>query len=342
MTFRFPVLFSRFLARTLVMGLLAPFFWVMPAQAQTPDPELSALAHSRLPVQLLLNQGMTLLYGPAREALENAETDDLTAFGGAMGGRQEVSRTGYTSIDGFSFLAGLGRRNIIGDSPLAAFTYGFFAEGGTGSFETRGTLDAKTASSEGRGHYVGGGLILKTEFHNGAYMDGAFRVGQAGANLKTLKLENQTIDWDPSNIYFSAGGTLGWQADLTDQLELDVYGRLLWSHQGAGKKQGELQVASINSTRTVFGARADFQAGEGRVIYLGAGWEHEFNGRAGLAADSHEIPGSSLAELEGNSLVGEMGLRLAGADGFTASFGLDGALGRREALAGVLRLGYDF
>jgi hypothetical protein len=317
----------------------------MPAQALPQEQTMAALAHSRLPVQLLLNQGLTLIYGPAREALENAEADGLTAFGGTMGGRQEVSRTRHTRIDGFSFLAGLGQRIIIGDPPLAAFTYGFFGEGGTGSFETSRIIGAETARSEGRGHYVGGGLILKTEFHNGAYMDGTFRVGQAGTRLNTLDWEGiPRIDSpDSSNIYFSAGGALGWQIALTDQLELDVYGRLLWSHQGAGEKRDQLELASINSTRTVFGAKADYKAGEGRVIYLGAGWEHEFNGRAGLTNNSHDIqlPGS-FVDMGGSSLVGEMGLKLAGADGFSASFGLDGAFGRREALGGVLRLGYDF
>jgi len=100
-------------------------------------------------------------------------------------------------------------------------------------------------------------------------------------------------------------------------------------------------VDTINSTRTVFGAKADFKAGEGRIIYLGAGWEHEFNGRARLTIDSRELKGFT-ANLEGDSLVGEVGLKLMGEDGFSASFGLDGALGRREALGGVLRLGYEF
>jgi len=347
MTIRLTVLFPplRSWRSSLALGLLAPLFLVTAAQAQDPLDEMRSLAHSRLPVQLLLNQGMTLLYGPASQALENSDSDGLEAFGAAAGGRQEVSRAGHTKVDGFSFLAGLGRRASIEDSPLAAFSYGFFAEGGTGDIETRQTFDnGTTTRSEGRGRYVGGGFLLKTEFQNRIHMNGAFRVGQAAASLKTL--DGAVDPPDSSGVYFSAGGGLGWQAFLMDQLELDVYGRLLWSRQGAGEKrviagQGLVGVSAVNSTRTNLGARADFQAGGGRVIYVGAAWEHEFNGRAELAAGSRTLPGP-FADLEGDSLIGEVGLKLAGEDGLSASFGLDGSWGRREALGGVLRLGYEF
>ncbi|MDR2725792.1 MAG: autotransporter outer membrane beta-barrel domain-containing protein [Candidatus Adiutrix sp.] len=343
MALRFPVFFS---------VLLASFFWGAAAQAQSsPVNEMRALAHSRLPSQMLLNQGLGLIYGPARQALESQGAEGLRAFGGMSGGRQELSRAGRTEIDGFSFLAGLGRRVDIDDSPLAAFTYGFFGEGGTGNFETGRAFSDDDFRGEGRARYVGGGFLVQTEFHNRFYMEGAFRVGQVRTSLETLYSNNGPVvdPPDSSGTYFSAAGGAGWKMAACDSVELEFYSRLMWSHQGNGEKRvieinsiDELvEVADVNSTRFTLGTRADFQAGEGRILYAGAAWEHEFNGRAELKINDRPLSGS-FAELGGDSLVGEVGLKLSGEDGFSASFGLEGAWGRRQALGGVLRLGYEF
>jgi hypothetical protein len=303
------------------LGLLASFFWAAAVQAQTTD--LADQAHSRLGVQVLLNQGMTLLYGPARRALETPGEEDFRAFGGLAGSHQEVSGHGNTTVNGCSFLAGLGRRLDIEESPLAAFTYGFFGEGGAGRFET--TL---TENTEGRNHYVGGGFLLGTEFHNRVYMDGVFRVGRAVTTLE----ESGAADRGLSNSYFGAGGTLGWRTSIGDQ-NLDVYSRLLWSHQGTTSG-----IEEIDSTRFVFGSRVHSPVGEGWFIYAGAAWEYEFNGRAKPNSDWKD----SFASLEGGSLAGEAGLELSGGNGFSARLGFEGAAGRRDALGGVLRLLYEF
>jgi hypothetical protein len=346
MFLRFQFLFSSL--RALAVGIMALLFLVTGAQAQSLDQmrdEMRALAHSRLAVQVLLNQGADLLYGPARRALEDQAPEGFRAFGGMSGSRQEVSGSGKTKVDGFSFMAGLGRRFNIDDSLFSSFTYGFFGEGGTGSFETSRNFDTGFAKGEGSARYVGGGFILKAELQNNVYTDGAFRVGQAVTDLDTLAFHGNADAPKTSSLYLNASGTLGWKAPLNDLLDLDVYGRLLWNRQESGEKRnigGNLiKIADVNSTRTIFGARADFKLGEGRLVYAGAAWEHEFNGRAELLANSRPMPGP-FADLEGDSLLGEVGLTLAGENGFSASFGLEGALGQREALGGVLRLGYEF
>jgi hypothetical protein len=170
-------------------------------------------------------------------------------------------------------------------------------------------------------------------------MDVAFRVGQARTSLDTMYQDNVFVgSFDLSGTYFGAAGGAGWRTPVCDQLELDFYTRLMWSHQGTDDSHGSVEFAEANSTRFTFGTRADFQAGEGRVVYAGAAWEYEFNGRAELNIDD---PGP-FAELGGGSLAGEVGLKFLGEGGFSASLGLEGALGRREALGGVLRLGYEF
>jgi len=324
------------------LGLLASLFWGAAAQALTDRDEMRALAHSRLGTQILLNQGQTLLYGPTRRTLEAPGSEGLRAFGGLAGSRQEVSGNGRTTVNGYSFLAGLGKRLAIEDSLLAAFTYGFFGEGGTGRFETSRTFGAKPTRGEGRGRYVGGGVLLGTELINGVHMDGAFRLGQAVTTLEEL---DTTIPAggrpESSNSYLGAGGTLGWRTPLGESLGLDFYGRLLWGHQAAGFGTEDLKADELNSTQLMLGSRADFQIGRGWLVYAGAAWDYEFNGRAELALNSRR-EGGPYASLKGGSLVGEAGLELAGEGGFSARLGLEGAGGRREALGGVLRLLYEF
>ena len=337
-------LFSLSKSRLVFTGFLflASLFWVLPALAQEDINNMQALAQSRLPVLALVNQGAALAHSPARRSLEEPGPDGLRAFGGFMGGRQEFSGPGHAKVDGFSFMAGLGRRFVIDDSPLAAFTYGFFGEGGTGRIETR--QDHPEAQSEGRGRYLGGGLLLKADFQNRVYMDGAFRAGQAVSKLDTFNFGNAPIDRpnDSSSIYFGAVGGLGWLAEAAPEVDLDIYGRLLWSRLGSGEKQGAIEVANLNSTRLVFGARADFRVGEGRLIYAGAAWEHEFNGRAELRINGRPVRDGAVDLMAGSSLVGEVGLELGSAENFSASLGLEGAWGQREALGGLLRLSYVF
>ena len=345
----FLFLFSLIRPRFALIAL-APFFWVLSAQPLAANAEqldeMRALAHSRLPVLALLNQGAALLYSPARRALEEPGPEGLRAFGGFMGGRQEFSSAGQTKVDGFSFMAGLGRRFTIEDSPLAAFNYGFFGEGGTGRFEALPSYEAGEARLEGRGRYVGGGFLLKAEFQNRFYMDGAFRVGQASSSLDTFNLDSNPKDRpDDSSTYFGAAGTVGWLAGLCDLMDLDIYSRLLWSSLGTGEKRtfgwGRAEAANLNSTRFILGTRADFWVGEGRLIYAGAAWEHEFNGRAELKINDRQFKDGTVT-LKGDSLVGELGLELGSAEGISARFGLEGALGQREALGGLLRLSYVF
>jgi hypothetical protein len=326
------------------LGLLTSLICGSAVQAQSED-EALAVAHSRLGVQVLLNQGLTLLHGPARRALETPGADGLRAFGGMAGGRQEVSGYGSTKVNGFSFLAGLGRRLDIEESALAAFTYGLFSEGGTGRFETSQTFNEATRG-EGRNRYVGGGLLLGTEFNNRAHMGGVFRFGQTVTTLEELELGSGPTGGRPdsSNSYLSAGGTLGWRPPVGDQF-LDVYGRLLWSNQRTAGKLGDYIAEEINSTRLVLGSRADLPVGGGGLFYVGAAWEYEFNGRAQLASKAElafNKKESPYAGLEGGSLLGEAGLELASAGGFSTRLGFEGALGRREALGGVLRFLYEF
>jgi hypothetical protein len=318
---------------------MASLLWGAAALAQSED-EMLALAHSRLGVQVLLNQGMTLLYGPTRRALETPGAEGLRAFGGLAGSRQEISGYGSTKVNGFSFLAGLGQRLDVEESALAAFTYGFFGEGGTGSFETNKTFNEATRA-EGRSRYVGAGFLLGTEFNNHAYMGGVFRSGQAVTTVEEFDSAPAGDLPDFSNFYLSAGGSLGWRGPVGDQV-LDVYGRLLWSCQADGEK--EYKAKEINSTRVVLGSQADFPVGGRGFFYVGAAWEYEFNGRAELILTNsyQSCQKGYCAGLEGGSLVGEAGVELASGGGFSTRLGFEGALGRREVLGGVLRLLYEF
>ncbi|MDR2935691.1 MAG: hypothetical protein LBV70_07475, partial [Candidatus Adiutrix sp.] len=177
------------------LGLLASFFWGSALQAQS-DKEL-ALAHSRLGVQVLLNQGMTLLHSsPARRLLETPGAEGWRAFGGLAGSRQEVTGYGRTKENGFSLLAGLGRRAAIEESALAAFTCGIFGEGGAGRFETSQTF-SEAARAEGRNRYVGGGFLMGAEFNNRAYMDGVFRAGQAVTTVEELEVGSRAEGYRP-------------------------------------------------------------------------------------------------------------------------------------------------
>jgi outer membrane autotransporter protein len=76
-------------------------------------------------------------------------------------------------------------------------------------------------------------------------------------------------------------------------------------------------------------------------VYLGAAWEHEFDGRARATAYGFETPSPSL---RGDTGLFELGLELATkkARAMTINVGLQGYTGKRQGVGGSAQLRYAF
>jgi outer membrane autotransporter protein len=75
--------------------------------------------------------------------------------------------------------------------------------------------------------------------------------------------------------------------------------------------------------------------------YLGAAWEHEFDGKAKASTYGYAI---DAPDITGDTGIVEVGLTVKPVAGkpFSLDFGLQGYLGKREGVTGSLQLRYAF
>lgn len=313
-----------------------------PAQAQVSLDVLRAQAQLRLPTQALLNQGAELTYGSAFQSpAGSGGGDQILAFGGLASGRNKYDVMGEVAVRGVLFLTGLGRSFTVDDSPINRFILGVFVEGGSGSYDTDlSSVTLGEIQSSGNSRYVGGGFLTRTEFQNGAFMEISCRTGQAKTKIDISPVVPASLFW--SNPYFGAVGGVGYLLDLNKIINLNLYTRMLWSHQKSQVVGANFQVDELNSTRTHLGGRFNFEATDYLKIYAGAAWEHEFNGRQDFKLEGIHV--ANPPEFGGDSLLSEAGLIFSSTpdSGFSAQVGVGASLGVRQGFTGGLRLRYEF
>ncbi len=91
-------------------------------------------------------------------------------------------------------------------------------------------------------------------------------------------------DYDSSSPYYGLHFGTGYVWNINDAATLDLYGKYFWTRQqgdSVGLSTGEhLSFDDINSSRLRFGGRFAYILNEHVAPYIGAAWEHEFDGKA--------------------------------------------------------------
>ncbi|MDR1349916.1 MAG: autotransporter domain-containing protein, partial [Zoogloeaceae bacterium] len=130
-----------------------------------------------------------------------------------------------------------------------------------------------------------------------------------------------------------------------DVSALKFYGQYLWSRQDGDKvtlANGDpVKFESVNSHRTRLGAKWEYAVNKNATAWLGAAWEHEFDGKA--KARYYDDP-IDAPKLKGDTGMLEVGLTLTPAPNqpLTLDFGLQGYTGKREGATGSFRVNYAF
>ena len=150
--------------------------------------------------------------------------------------------------------------------------------------------------------------------------------------------------YDSKSAYYGAHVGGGYVLGLGEAASLDCYGRYLWTHQDGDDVRlttGEtVNFDAVNSQRTQLGGRLTW-ATKYVNPYVGAAWEHEFDGQA--AASVHGI---ALDEpsMKGDTGIGEIGVTLAEtvSKNIGLDLGLQGYTGEKEGVAGTARLSFNW
>lgn len=312
---------------------------------------LKAYAEGRAANLAFVNQGQDLILNQgfgAALAATSGQGLRMNAFGGAGGGSSRYKTGSHVDVSGFSLLAGLAVGNDAGPGRL---TLGAFFEGGWGSYDSHNSFsNAASVKGDGDTSYFGGGFLGRYDLTNGAlsglYFDASARMGRARADFNTddIKYNGSDADFDTASLYYGLHGGLGYIWNITSVASLDFSARLLWTRQEGDSVSvhgDHVRFKDADSLRSRLGGRFNYAVCEYATPYVGAYWEHEFDGKARSSVNGVGIGSPSL---KGSTGVGELGLTLKPSQTLPLSFdlGVQGYAGVREGVTGSLQIKYEF
>ena len=152
-------------------------------------------------------------------------------------------------------------------------------------------------------------------------------------------------DYDSNSAYYGFHAGAGYIWNITDKASLDLYGKYFWTRvtgDSVTLSTGDpVKFKDADSSRLRGGARFAYAVNEYLSPYIGAAYEHEFDGKARATTNGFDIAAPSL---RGGTGIGELGLTLKPSKTLPLSFdlGVQGYVGKREGVTGSLQIRYEF
>ena len=271
----------------------------------------------------------------------------MSAYLAASGGWSRYNSGSHVDVSGASIIAGLAWKPELSNGRI---TFGPFFEAGWGSYNTDNSFsNAADVEGDGTTEYYGGGLLGRYDASCGGYVEASARVGGVRNDYDSDDLRDpltgRKADYDKTRTYYGAHAGLGYVWSISEQAALDMYAKYFWTHQeGFSTDVGEdpYTFDDADSHRLRGGARFSYAINEQIVPYIGAAYEHEFDGK--IKASTHGVYKVDRPDLEGGTGMGELGLTIKpeADSGFSMDLGVQGYVGVREGVTGSLRLKYEF
>ncbi len=216
---------------------------------------------------------------------------------------------------------------------------------GYNSFSNYASVDG-----DGDTNYYGGGILgrydLKSGALSGLYFDASARLGRTSTDFSSgdIRYHGNKADYDSDSLYWGAHAGLGYQWSFSEKAMLDVSGKFIWTRQDGDNVNvsgDRVHFDSADSLRTRLGGRFNYAVCDYATPYVGAYWEHEFDGKQ--RGNVNDI-GIDSPSLKGDTGVGELGLTIKPVkdSGLSMDFGVQGYTGVREGVTGSLQLKLEF
>ena len=314
-----------------------------------PEGFLGGLALNLQGADLVAGRGMDSAVR-ASSGTDDAERHGFAGFGALSGGSLRYNTGSHLDMNSLSLLTGLAWGIDLAPGRL---TLGAFFEYGNGSYDTHNSFtNAASVDGDGTAYYLGGGILARMDFVNTGpgrfYAEASGRAGKTHNEYDSSDLRDaagRKADYDSSSPYYGLHFGTGYVWNINDAATLDLYGKYFWTRQqgdSVGLSTGEhLSFDDINSSRLRFGGRFAYILNEHVAPYIGAAWEHEFDGKARARTNGFDIDAPNL---RGNTGIGELGLSLTpSADlPLTIDLGVQGYTGKHEGVTGSLMVKWEF
>lgn len=304
-----------------------------------PTVESRTLSESFLGTIAFVNQGAEFIADEGiRAMVESASPDSVSAFGAIHGGTSKYETGSHVDVDGVTLATGATTK--IGNLMLAGFI-----EAGWASSESHVT----NADGDGDHDYYGVGLATRYTFENPFYVDGSLRFGKASTEFDGHYAKD-AAEYDSDSLYGSVHIGAGYIFNLIEQLDLDVYGRYIFTYLegdkvNLGGNNGSLDMENTKTHAFRVGARLLGDISENVTWRFGVAYEHVSDGdaKSDLLASGLRVP-LDVPTLEGNTGIVEAGftIRPNASSHWSANFGLKGYVGDREGVTGNTLIKYTF
>ena len=145
--------------------------------------------------------------------------------------------------------------------------------------------------------------------------------------------------------YYSLHGGIGYVWDITDEHELNAYGKYIWTRvQGTDDTlttKDKFEFDDMDSNRVRFGVRYSYKGSERFSPYVGAAFEHEFAGSSESRVYDQSVAAPSF---EGSSGMGELGIMMKPSADLPLSInlGVQGFVGQKQGISGSCLVKYEF
>ncbi len=313
-----------------------------------------ALSEGFLGGMALNLQGADLVAGRGTEAAVHSAGsagagNGFAGFGALSGASMRYNTGSHVDMTSLSLLTGLARGLDLTPGRL---TVGAFFEYGNGSYDTHNAFNNGSVKGDGDAYYLGGGILARLDFLNTGpgrfHAEASARAGKTHNEYDSSDLrdaQGRKAEYDSDTPYYGLHVGAGYLWEINDQTSLDLYGTYFWTRQEGDNltlSTGEhLRFDDADSSRLRFGGRFAYAVNEHVAPYVGAAWEHEFDGKARATTNGFDIDAPSL---HGDTGIGELGLSLTPSVDLplTVDLGVQGYTGKREGVTGSMRIRFEF
>jgi hypothetical protein len=301
----------------------------------------STMAMTTQAGDLTAGEGMARALG-ATEGVSGTAT-----FGATAGGTSRYHSGSHVDATGLSIMVGAAKRFPLAQGQWMA---GVFVEGGYGSYDTYNDIAGQaTVHGSGKSRYFGGGALVRRDWaadgQAGPYAEGSVRLGRVSSDWGSRTMIGAgDASYDTAAMYYGAHAGVGYILPLSEKTALDAHVKGFWTHQDGDSVSiagDPYEFKAMDSFRSRLGLRLTRAVTEQVTAYVGAAWEHEFDGKARATTYGLDTPSPSL---EGDTGVFELGFDMKPkADGpLTVGLGVQGYTGMREGVSGTAKLMWVF
>jgi outer membrane autotransporter protein len=270
----------------------------------------------------------------------------INSFGAISAGQTRYNSGSHVDVESFSLLAGLALGTEVKPGHL---TLGAFFEYGLGSYDTYNSFShAADVHGSGDVYHLGGGILGRLDFNQTGpghfYSEASVRAGGVHNKYNSI-IASQLANYESSSAYYGLHLGAGYVWNIGPDVSLDTGAKVFWTRQEGEEvtlSSGDrVEFEASDSLRLRLGGRLSYDGLAVIRPYVGAAWEHEFEGQANANSRGFTIDAPSLS---GDSAIGELGLvfKPSAVLPLSLDLGVQGYAGKREGISGSVQITWEF